>query len=191
MLRRLPLLCMLLFSMLLLQACLPSSMVNLDYTRAQSSFIPAPNAANVSVVLFEDSRASQNIGQKKDGTFYSPTSSVPEWVSRAVADELSLTGPQVSYASNMSQATSASPKYIVTGEVQDVWIKEENIAKYSTSVRIAFKVIRGGVVIFNETLNSSQESTSLPTASAVEELLSATLKDVASIAASKISEITK
>ncbi len=180
--------CLILFSAIFLQACAPSSMVNLKYSKADSQFIPSPDAPRISVVLFEDRRSNAYLGQKNDGSFYSATSLVAEWVSKAVADELSLLGPQVSYAGTVNEALAAQPNYIVTGKVLDVWVKENNLASYSANIRVEFSLMRGNAVIYTETLQSSQESTSLPDKTRVEELLNATLKDVAGVAASKIYE---
>ncbi len=191
MIKKIQIICVLIFSSLFFQACTPSSMVNLNYSAGENQFLPSPNAPRVSVVSFEDVRTNSYLGQKNDGSFYSPTSLVSEWASRAVAEELSLLGPQVSYAINLQEANSANPHYIVTGKVLDVWVKEINPAQYEANVRIEFALSQGNRVLYSETLNSSQESTDLPNTARVEELLNATLKDVAGVAASKINEQTK
>ncbi len=192
MLKSLRILCLLAFSMFFLQACSAPSNVNLQYNKVQSSFLPAPNAPTVSVVLFNDNRQTPEVlGLRNDGTPYIAETSVNEWISRAVADELSIMGPQVSFSPTMQQAMSANPDYIVVGDVLSVEVKDTNIATHSATIRFQFRVMQGQNVIYSESLSSTQESTALPTSNSVQTLLNDTLKDIATIAASKINEKTK
>ncbi len=191
MIKSIRLLAVLFFVMISLQGCLPAAMVELEYPAPHSSFFPSPSAPKLSVVLFEDIRTDLNVGMKRDGTYYTATSSVAQWVSRALADELSIMGPQVSFAQNLSEAESANPDYIVTGKVTDVWVKETNLASYSASIKVSFELMQGYNVLYSETLTAMQETQTVPTSTTVQKLLSNTLSEITSVAASKISERTK
>ena len=108
----------------------------------------------------------------------------------ALADEISRMGPQVSYAPSIQLAQSARPDYIVTGTVEEVWVKESNPTTYAATVRISFNVANRQGSVYSQNLSSSQEKTGLPSSGMVEDLLTGTLREVLGVAASKINEAT-
>lgn len=184
-------LCATLLCALALAGCAPKDTVRLLYAPVTPSVLPAPTAPRVAVVLFEDKRGKQEIGARSKGGSFSAATSVTEWVSRSLADEISRMGPQVSYAPSIQLAQSARPDYIVTGAVEEVWVKESNPATYSATVRISFNVANRQGSVYSQNLSSSQEKTALPGSGMVEELLTGTLREVLGVAASKINEATR
>lgn len=170
--------------------CAPKDTVRLLYTPVTPSVLPAPTAPRVAVVLFEDKRGKQEIGTRSKGGVFSAATSVPEWISRSLADEISRMGPQVSYAPSIQLAQSARPDYIVTGTVEEVWVKESNPTTYAATVRISFNVANRQGSVYSQNLSSSQEKTGLPSSGMVEDLLTGTLREVLGVAASKINEAT-
>ncbi len=183
-------LCAVLLCALTLVGCAPKDTVRLLYAPVTPSVLPAPTAPRVAVVLFEDKRGKQEIGTRSRGRTFSAATSVPEWISRSLADEISRMGPQVSYAPSIQLAQSARPDYIVTGTVEEVWVKESNPTTYAATVRISFNVANRQGLVYSQNLSSSQEKTGLPNSGMVEELLTSTLREVLGVAASKISEAT-
>ncbi len=183
-------LCAALLCALTLAGCAPKDTVRLLYTPVTPSVLPAPTAPRVAVVLFEDKRGKQEIGTRSKGGVFSAATSVPEWISRSLADEISRMGPQVSYAPSIQLAQSARPDYIVTGTVEEVWVKESNPTTYAATVRISFNVANRQGSVYSQNLSSSQEKTGLPSSGMVEDLLTGTLREVLGVAASKISEAT-
>ena len=175
---------------LTLAGCAPKDTVRLLYTPVTPSVLPAPTAPRVAVVLFEDKRGKQEIGTRSKGGVFSAATSVPEWISRSLADEISRMGPQVSYAPSIQLAQSARPDYIVTGTVEEVWVKESNPTTYAATVRISFNVANRQGSVYSQNLSSSQEKTGLPSSGMVEDLLTGTLREVLGVAASKINEAT-
>lgn len=171
--------------------CAPKDTVRLIYTPVTPSVLPAPTAPRVAVVLFEDKRGKQEIGVRRNGGQFLPGSSVPEWITRSLADEVSRMGPQVSYAPSIQLAQSARPDYIVTGTVEEVWVKESSPATYSSTVRVTFNLANRKGTVYAQNLSSSQEKTGLPGSGMVEGLLTDTLREVLGVAASKISEATR
>lgn len=184
-------LCAALLCALTLAGCAPKDTVRLVYAPVTPAVLPAPTAPRVAVVLFEDKRAKQEIGTRSKGGTFSAATSVPEWVSRSLADEISRMGPQVSYAPSIQLAQSARPDYIVTGSVEEVWVRESNPATYSALVRVSFNVANRQGSVYSQNLSSSQEKTGLPSSGMVEDLLTATLREVLGVAASKINEATR
>ena len=183
-------LCAALLCALTLAGCAPKDTVRLLYTPVTPSVLPAPTAPRVAVVLFEDKRGKQEIGTRSKGGVFSAATSVPEWISRSLADEISRMGPQVSYAPSIQLAQSARPDYIVTGTVEEVWVKESNPTTYAATVRISFNVANRQGSVYSQNLSSSQEKTGLPRSGMVEDLLPGTLREVLGVAASKINEAT-
>lgn len=183
-------LCAALLCALTLAGCAPKDTVRLLYTPVTPSVLPAPTAPRVAVVLFEDKRGKQEIGTRSKGGVFSSATSVPEWISRSLADEISRMGPQVSYAPSIQLAQSARPDYIVTGTVEEVWVKESNPTTYAATVRISFNVANRQGSVYSQNLSSSQEKTGLPSSGMVEDLLTGTLREVLGVAASKINEAT-
>lgn len=183
-------LCAALLCALTLAGCAPKDTVRLLYTPVTPSVLPAPTAPRVAVVLFEDKRGKQEIGTRSKGGVFSAATSVPEWISRSLADEISRMGPQVSYAPSIQLAQSARPDYIVTGTVEEVWVKESNPTTYAATVRISFNVANRQGSVYSQNLLSSQEKTGLPSSGMVEDLLTGTLREVLGVAASKINEAT-
>ena len=182
----------LLFASLTLAGCTPKDTVQLLYTPVTPSVIPAPTAPRVAVVLFEDKRPNKDaIGIKRNGTAFLPNSLVTEWVSRALADEIGRMGPQVSYAPSAQLAQSARPDYIVTGAVEEVWLKEVSTATYTSTVQITVSLANRAGKVFSQTLSSTQEKTGIPKSGLVDSIMTDTLREVLGVAASKITESTK
>lgn len=183
-------LCVALLWTLALAGCAPKDTVRLLYSPVTSSVLPAPTAPRVAVVLFEDERGKSEIGVRSGGGVFSAAGSVPEWISRSLASEISRMGPQVSYAPSIQLAQSASPDYIVTGTVNKVWVTESGRLTYSSTVSIRFNVANRQGSVYSQSLSSSQEKTGMPNSDIVEELLTSTLREVLGVAASKINEAT-
>lgn len=170
----------------LLSACGPSNNVRLIYNTNTSAVLPLPGSPNVTVVMFTDQRTRQYIGERKDGSVFTASSTVSDWFSRSLADELGRQGVQVSFAPTMEQARAANPAYIVTGEIKDIWLQENSSTKVQASIRATVKLSNKKGVVYSENLSSSQERQFLPSTSAIETLLSDTLHDLLVPASKKI-----
>lgn len=167
-------------------ACGPGNSVRLIYTPAGETVFPQPNAPRVVVVMFEDERTQQPLGLRRDSTTIAPSSSIPDWVSRSLGDELARLGLQVSYATTMAQAKAANPAYIVSGVVREVWLKEISATTMTASVRVSVTLTGRKGKLYEENFSSSQEKQGLLTATLAENLLADTVRDVLAPAAFKI-----
>ena len=171
----------------LLAACGPSNNVRLFYNSATPSVLPQPQAVRVAVVMFSDQRANpQVLGPRRDGSSFTANSSVADWISRSLADELARQGVQVSFADSMAQAQSGSPDYIVNGSVRELVLKETGPSSASASMRVSVSLSNRKGVIYSENLSAMQERPFLPTGAAVETLLAETLRDMITPAAVKL-----
>ena len=170
--RRVVTLALTLVTLTLLAACGPSNNVRLIYNTNTSAVLPLPGSPSVAVVMFNDERTRQYIGERKDGSVFTASSTIADWFSRSLADELGRQGVQVSFASTLEQARAANPTYIVTR------------VQCTIKAKVALSNKKG--VLYSENLSSTQERQFIPSASAIESLLSDTLKDLLVPAAKKI-----
>ena len=172
--RRVVTLALTLVTLTLLAACGPSNNVRLIYNTNTSAVLPLPGSPSVAVVMFNDERTRQ----------YSST--IADWFSRSLADELGRQGVQVSFASTLEQARAANPTYIVTGTITDVWLQEQSATRVQCTIKAKVALSNKKGVLYSENLSSTQERQFIPSASAIESLLSDTLKDLLVPAAKKI-----
>ena len=114
------------------------------------------------------------------------SSTIADWFSRSLADELGRQGVQVSFASTLEQARAANPTYIVTGTITDVWLQEQSATRVQCTIKAKVALSNKKGVLYSENLSSTQERQFIPSASAIESLLSDTLKDLLVPAAKKI-----
>ena len=176
--RRVVTLALTLVTLTLLAACGPSNNVRLIYNTNTSAVLP--------VVMFNDERTRQYIGERKDGSVFTASSTIADWFSRSLADELGRQGVQVSFASTLEQARAANPTYIVTGTITDVWLQEQSATRVQCTIKAKVALSNKKGVLYSENLSSTQERQFIPSASAIESLLSDTLKDLLVPAAKKI-----
>lgn len=160
--------------------------VRLNYTPDGATPVPSSSAARMVVALFEDQRENAAIGVRKDGTPFQPASSVAEWVSQSLADELARKGVQVSVASGIQQAQVGSPDYVVSGVVEQVWMVEKGVSTYEAAMRVKTVLTGGAQPPVTKTFTVTQSKTGIPGAKLAEDTLSTTLADLASTAASSI-----
>ena len=168
----------LLFAAVALTGCLAQNNIRLLYNAGGSSALPVATAPRVAVGVFEDQRGRIDIGARKDGSPFQPSSSVAEWVSQSLADELARQGAQVSLASSMAQAQAGQPDYIVGGVVERVWLTEKSLSNYDAVIRIQTRLYSQKQATITRSFASQQEKTGIPGAALAEETLSSTLADV-------------
>ena len=178
----------LLGAVLLLSACGPSNTVRLlPPPPLDASVLPAPNAPSVSVVSFEDKRVdTASIGVRRDGSAFTTSGDVAEWISRALADELARSGFQVTFAANVNQARSGNPDYLVTGQVDEVWLKENSSLEISSQMRVKCALANRKGRLWSESCNASQSRSGLPSGATADNLLLDTLRDLVKPMAQKI-----
>lgn len=182
---------LLVLAALALSACAPGNSVRLLYSPPDAAVLPDPSAPRVTVVMFEDKRPVVQVGERKDGTSFVAASTVSDWVSRSLADELARQGLQVSFALTPEQARAGGPDYIVTGVVNEVWLKELKTTEFSTSMKLAVSVSDYTKVLYTEHLSGGQSKQVIPASDVVEKLLAETLRDVLQPAARKIQSTVK
>ena len=168
-------------------ACGPANSVRLLPPPFQEgAVLPGPKAPRVTVVAFDDKRQDMFIGSRRDNTAFVTNDSVTQWISKALADELARNGLQVSYSDSVNQARAGNPDYLVTGDVDQVWLREKSATDLSTQMRVNYSVANRQSRIYKETLNASQSRTVMPTGSAADTIMLDTLRELIKPMAQKI-----
>ena len=173
---------------LLAATCGPSSTVRLLYRPADATLIPSPTAPSISVVQFKDARSNSYIGVRRDNSPFIPNGSAPEWVSRSLADELNRQGLRVTYAQNLETARAAQPQYILTGELQEVWIRESSSTDISANSKVFISLAGHQGKFLSESMSASQSKQGLPGRAVAEDLLYSTVQELVQAAAGKIQQ---
>ena len=169
-------------------ACGPANSVRpLPPPFQEGAVLPGPKAPRVTVVAFDDKRQDMTvIGSRRDNTAFVTNDSVTQWISKALADELARNGLQESYADSVNQARAGNPDYLVTGDVDQVWLREKSATDLSTQMRVNYSVANRQSRIYKETLNASQSRTVMPTGSAADNIMLDTLRELIKPMAQKI-----
>ena len=103
--------------------------------------------------------------------------------------ELRRQGVQVSYAMDENQARSGNPDYIVTGTVEQAWLREVSATELATSMRATYRLAPRSGRVVKETLNSSQNRSGIPTGGAAEEIMLNSMRELVQPMARKIKAI--
>lgn len=186
--RRVVTLALTLVTLTLLAACGPSNNVRLIYNTNTSAVLPLPGSPSVAVVMFNDERTRPvHRGTARTAPVFPPPAPPSPTGSAARSPTNSgRQGVQVSFASTLEQARAANPTYIVTGTITDVWLQEQSATRVQCTIKAKVALSNKKGVLYSENLSSTQERQFIPSASAIESLLSDTLKDLLVPAAKKI-----
>lgn len=173
---------------IILCSCGPGNVVRLSPPPAiQASSLPAPNAPSITVVNFSDKRPDPEvIGKRRDGSAFTTNGDVSQWISRALADELARKGMRVTFATDTAQARSGNPDFLVTGEVEQIWLNEVSAVEITAQMRVKCNLANRKGRIWSETTNSSQTQGGLMSGGSADALLLATMRDLIQPIAQKI-----
>ncbi len=167
---------------LLMVGCGPSNHVRLRYTSAQPAQPLWSNAAPVAIIPFTDARSTQTIGTRADGTDFVPLTSVADWMTQALADELSRQGLQVRILSAREDATP--DERVLSGEVRQVWLTQQNIVDYT--IRMEATLAEGDAP--PTTYRAEEQRQSVPSENVADRHLEETLR---SLISSMVRDITR
>jgi uncharacterized lipoprotein YajG len=176
---------LLLAALFALSACGPGSTVRLLHRPADALQIPASTAPSLAIVQLKDARANSYIGVRRDNSPFIPNGAVPEWMTRSLADAFTRQGLRVTYAQNLEAARASQPNYILTGELQEVWIRENSGTDISASVKAFIAVTGHKGRLVNESVMSALSKQGLLGSAAAEELLYNTVQELVQSVAHK------
>lgn len=178
---------------LMLIAC-SNKTIPLAYTPEGPAAHPAPGATMVTLSALQDQRAdTTKIGTRRDGTPFTPAGSITDWVSRALADEMTRQGLLVSYTNTpIITADGASGMNTVSGSIDELSLTEDNFLNYGVKIAITLKITdKNGKLLSTESFRATQTATSVPTEDNIRDLLTSSLRGVVAPAALKVRQTLK
>ena len=155
-----------------------TSAVPLTYAPSKEEVIPIAGAPTISVVTFTDARTETAVGIRSDGTAFTADGPVADWVSQALATELTRLGYVVTFAPTEAQAKRSGATYVVTGKVEEVWLTEVSSTSYEGRMRVAVQLHKNQLQLMKNTFNSSLTRRVVPLSSVPKEVLAETLRDL-------------
>ena len=166
----------------------------------EAVYAPIPVKGTVDVIIAmepgEGARALPLL--KKGGLMVMATTGMPPatggvkanaYDPQAIIAELRRQGVQVSYAMDENQARSGNPDYLVTGTVEQAWLREVSATELAPSMRATYRLAPRSGRVVKETLNSSQNRSGIPTGGAAEESMLNSMRELVQPMARKIKAI--
>jgi uncharacterized lipoprotein YajG len=178
-------LALLLVALFTLNACGPGNTVRLLHRPTDAPQIPESTAPSISIVQLKDARSNSYIGVRRDNTPFIPNGTVPEWVTQSLADGLTRQGLRGTYAQTLEAARASQPQYILTGELQELWIREGSRTDISAGVKAFISVVGHRGKLVNEGMTSSLSKQGVLGSAAAEELLFNTVQELVQSVANK------
>ena len=137
--------------------CAGRTSIDLHYKPAGINIPSCSKTA--SVVMLKDERPKAAIGEKEDGKPFYSNDVVPEWVSRALYEELKTNGCGVEYH---DKEYAFDTDYIIGGFLQEVFVKQESLSSYSATLRLRIEVKKKDEVVFGKNYVSTLKKTTVP-----------------------------
>lgn len=151
--------------------CTPPTQVDLVYEPASINTEACIRSA--SLVALEDNRGQESIGRSKEGQPYYPADSVSDWISRALYRELERNGCEVQYH---EKEYAFDTDYTITGRILKLNVTEHSITEYSGVLDLKIVIKEGDVTVFSKEYSSTFAKTTLPSASAMREVMTELLQ---------------
>ncbi|UCH21110.1 MAG: hypothetical protein JSU83_21780 [Deltaproteobacteria bacterium] len=148
--------------------CASTATIDLVYHPADVN-VPSCKSS-VAVVALEDQRsvAPNAVGQKKDGQNIYGKPFTAEWISRALLEELNLSGCKGEYH---DKGTDFDTDYVVTWAVKEAYFKQESMSGYMADMKLRIVVNKGGEKVLGKEFTSTLRKKSLPSAAAYNKVL--------------------
>jgi len=157
--------------LLAVAGCTPPSQVDLVYDPA--AFTTEACTRSASLVALQDDRKQEAIGKSKQGEPYYAADSVSEWISRALHRELERNGCEIDYH---EKEYAFDTDYLITGRILKLNVTEHSFTEYSGVMELKIVIKEGDVAVFSKEYSSTFAKTTLPSASAMREVMTELLQ---------------
>ena len=174
----------------LLTACGPSNTIMLV---SPSEISPANSAEpSIALVKFEDKRGKNTLGTRLDKSHFFSADPVTEWFSKTLADGLNKAGMNVVYVHSVAEAMKHNPKYLITGDLDELWMVENSRTSMTAKIRAHFTLAKGDSTVSKEMVRSERENSNVMfNSSAASKLFDDTMNDFSDVMVEKIRRAVK
>ena len=146
----------------------------IDLTDRTAGIEPATCSNSVAISTFQDNRTESWIGESGRGKKFQSNPPVNEWITRALYDELKSVGCQVEYHDT---AGDFGTDAIITGIVEQAYIKQDSWTKYNVDMRLQILITMGNKKI-TRTYRSTMTKRTVPGFSFNSNVATESLQDV-------------
>lgn len=153
--------------------CSTSNSVRLAYAPVKEGADACTKS--ITVQRFEDARESDALGPKADGTKFYPSSSVADWVSKALYDELEQAGCMMAYHEAEYRPVT---DYTVTGTITKVHLAEVSATQYEVELAMDVVMARNDEAVYRESVVSQISKRVVPGKKNPGEILSEGLQEL-------------
>jgi hypothetical protein len=115
-------------------------------------------------------------------------SPVNEWVTRALYDELKLSGCKAEYHDKMGDYNT---DFVVTGDVEKAYIKQDSATKYNVDISLKVNIFSDGQKVVGKTYRSNMTKRTAPSFSFKSSVATQMLQDVMRVAVPELQEMFK
>jgi hypothetical protein len=151
--------------------CAPRTQVALKYQPALIKQFPCRKS--VSIVIFKDARNKTTIGETQKGEPIYATTSVSEWISRALTDEIRRAGCRVEYH---DASYAFDTDVTLTGEIKTLNLIQMTYTEYDSDMRLNIILEKQGQREFSKEYYSTFTKKTLPSSGVSEEVLTELLQ---------------
>jgi hypothetical protein len=157
-----------------LSSCAPLNKIPLQYAPAGGTTTQC--LSSLAVVPFEDRRGVERIGEHGPDMILFPGTSVSQWVTWALVDELKAAGCETYYAESPAVAPTDT---LVTGTIHQVYIRKLGTPfEYLTEMRMGVVLHRAGETVWSKEYSGSLKKTGTPTTEMYRDTLREGLQDI-------------
>lgn len=136
--------------------CGGKNAIDLEYETTGINLQPCPGS--IAVVELADKRPQSAIGVTKDDKEFYAKTSVPEWVSRALYDELVGGGCQAEYHEKLYDFDT---DFTLTGDIQEIYVTQKSLMDYAASMKLRVVATAAGEKVYEKTFASTYGKTAV------------------------------
>jgi uncharacterized lipoprotein YajG len=157
----------------LMVGCASTNTINLIYHPIEVD--TSPCKGSIAVLALEDQREFEAIGERKDGQQIYGKPAASEWISRALLEELKMSGCQGEYH---DKGSDFNTDYIVTGAVKEMYFTQQSLSGFESEMKLRIVISKGGQKVLGKEFSSKLRKKTLPGSGAFNEVLSELLQDM-------------
>lgn len=172
-----------------LLGCSKRTIVKLEYEPIGINATACPGS--IAVYPLENGRMTSIVGNDYSQDSYSTYDSQSDWVTDALLEELNKAGCAAQLSGNPKPDWA---NFVVTGKIKDIFVKQESLSEFKTTMKVRFEIYQKGHNIFKDTMVVKTRNTTFPVLLAdetIQKSLSQGLEELMRIAIPKLVRMMK